>query len=48
MDRGLKTLRFRAFRLIKENLRSFLPESVFGHFRSYALEMGIIRDFDDH
>ena len=47
LDRGLKTLRFKAFQLIKKN-RAFLPESIFGHFRSYALKIDIIRDFGHH
>ena len=31
-----------------KKFRAFLPESVFGHFRSYALKIGIIRDFGHH
>ena len=31
-----------------KKFRAFLPESIFGHFRSYALKIGIIRDFGHH
>ena len=31
-----------------KKIRAFLPESVFGHFRSYSLKIGIIRDFGHH
>ena len=31
-----------------KKFRAFLPESVFSHFRSYALKIGIIRDFGHH
>ena len=31
-----------------KKIRAFLPESVFGHFRSHALKIGIFRDFGHH
>ena len=43
----LKHYVLRHFSSFKKN-RAFLPESVFGHFRSYALKIGIIRDFGHH
>ena len=40
----LKHYVLRRFSSLKK-FRAFLPESVFGHFRSYALKTGKIRDF---
>ena len=40
----LKHYVLRRFSSLKK-IRAFLSESVFGHFRSYALKIGIIRDF---
>ena len=47
LDRGLKTLRFKASQLIKKISRVFTGDGFF-HFRSYALNIGIIRDFGHH
>ena len=43
----LKHYVLRHFSSLKK-IRAFLPESIFGHFRSYALKIGIIRDFGHH
>ena len=43
----LKHYVLRRFSSLKK-FRAFLPESVFGHFRSCALKIGIIRDFGHH
>ena len=43
----LKHYALRRFSSFKK-IRAFLPESVFGHFRSYALKIGKIRDFGHH